>query len=207
MEELIICSVGCHALEMAQIVERINRTAPTWALRSFFAERRRYEKHRGAELNGYPVLGTIDDLDRFPAARLAVGDEFSDPFPIERATTVVDPSVSVSRTPRIGRGCVVYPGCSIGLNAKLSDRVFCLSGAVINHDDVLEDGVCLCSNVSLAGGVHVEAGAYLGQSCTVRQKLRVGAGSLVGMGAVVVKDVRAKAVVAGNPPRVMRMQA
>jgi acetyltransferase-like isoleucine patch superfamily enzyme len=50
----------------------------------------------------------------------------------------------------------------------------------------------------------VEAGCYLGQGCTVRQELRIGAGSLVGMGAVVVRDVPPGSVVAGNPARRLR---
>ena len=204
MRELIICSVGCHAMEMAEIVERINRAAPTWTLLGFFSEKKRHEKHRGMTLYGLPVLGTIEDLGRHPGAALAIGNEFRDPLPIERAATLVDPSAFVSRSARLGRGCVIYPGCFIGHNARLGDRVFSLAGSVINHDDVLEDNVCLCSHVTLAGSVHVEAWAYLGQACAVRQNLRIGRGSLIGMGAVVVKDVPPGVVMAGNPARKLK---
>jgi sugar O-acyltransferase (sialic acid O-acetyltransferase NeuD family) len=194
-------------MEMAEIVERINGATPRWALRGFFSERKRFEGRRGTTLQGYPVLGTIDDLDAYGTAALAVGNEFKDPFPVERAVTLVDPAAFVSRSAQVGRGGVLYPGCFVGHNARLGDRVFCLAGAVINHDDVLEDGVCLCSHATLAGAVHVEAGAYLGQGCTVRQRLRIGAGALIGMGAVVVKDVAPRAVMVGNPARVLRTLA
>ncbi len=204
MQDLIICSVGCHALEMAEIVERINRVSPTWNLLGFFAEAKRLEAHAGKTLHGYPVLGSIADLDRFPAAALAPGNEFNDPFPIERAANIIDPTAFVSRGASFGRGLVLYPGCYVGVNARLGDRIFALSGAVINHDDVLEDGVCLCSNSTLAGQVYAEAGVYFGQSCTVRQYLRIGKGSLIGMGAVVVGDVPPNSVMAGNPARRLR---
>ncbi|MGD1000767.1 MAG: hypothetical protein ABSA67_08715 [Candidatus Brocadiia bacterium] len=199
MQDLIICSVGCHAMEMAEIVERINRVSPAWNLLGFFPEKTRYEKCRGLTLAGYPVLGTIDDLAKHPNAALAIGNEFKDPFPMERAAAIFDPTAFVSRSAKIGNACVIYPGCFIGHNAVLGNRVFSLSGSVINHDNVLEDGVCLCSNVTLAGGVHVEAGAYLGQACTVRQYLRIGKDSFVGMGAIVVRDVPPNAVMIGNP--------
>lgn len=204
MRDLIICSVGVHAMEMAEIVERINHAEPTWNLLGYFAEKKRVEESFGVERNGYPVLGTIDDLDRHPSAALAVGYGFNDPFPAERAATIVDPGAFVSRSARIGRACVIYPGCFIGYNAVLGDRVFLLSGSAVNHDDVLENGVVLASGVTLAGNVHVESGCYLGQACTVRQGLRIGAGSLVGMGAVVVKDVPPNSVMAGNPARKLR---
>lgn len=204
MQDLIICSVGVHALEMAEIVERINAARPTWNLLGFFAEEKRLASCAGATLNDHPVLGTIADLPRYPDAMLAIGNEYKDPFPLERAASVVDPSSFVSRTARLGRGCVVYPACFIGHHAVLGDRVFMLSGCVVNHDDVLEDGVVLASGVTLAGAVRVEAGTYLGQSCTVRQFQKIGAGSLIGMGAVVVDDVAPKSVMIGNPARLLR---
>jgi len=118
--------------------------------------------------------------------------------------SLVDPSAFVSRTARIGVGCVVYPHCFVGLRASLGDFVFMLAGAVINHDDVLANRVVVCSDVTLAGGVRVGAGCYLGQACTVRQNLRIGRDSLVGMGAVVTKDVDSRSVMAGNPARRLR---
>ncbi len=204
MQDLIICSIGCHALEMAEIVERINRVSATWNLLGFFSEKNAYEKHQGLTLNGCRVLGTIEHLEKYPNAALALGYGFKDPFPMERAATLIDPTAFASRSAKIGNACVIYPGCFIGYNATLGDRVFSLSGSVINHDDVLGDDVCLCSNVTLAGNVRVEAGVYLGQASTVRQHLRLGKDSFIGMGAVVVSDVPPNAVMAGNPARKLK---
>jgi acyl-[acyl carrier protein]--UDP-N-acetylglucosamine O-acyltransferase len=99
---------------------------------------------------------------------------------------------------------VIYPNCYIGYRARIGDWVFCLSGSIINHDDVIEDGVVINSGVRLAGDLHVEREAILGQASTVRQFTRVGRRGYVGMGAVVVKDVPPDTVVAGNPARRLR---
>src|SRR5207248_2891037 len=116
-------------------------------------------------------------------------------MPRERLVSLVDPSSFVSRTAHVGPGCVLYPNGFVGVSARLEEEVFCLAGATINHDCVLEARVVVASGVTLAGGVKVEADCYLGQACTVRQNLRIGRGSLVGMGAVVVKDVPSNSVV------------
>lgn len=203
-KELIICSVGVHAMEMSEIVERINAVTLTWKLLGFFAEKSRAAALKDKELNGYPVLGTIDDLERYPDAGLVPGNEFHDPFPIEHCVSIVDPSSFVSRTAAIGRACVVYPGCYIGHKAALGDRVFMLSGCTVNHDDRIENNVVMASGVTLAGVVTVETECYLGQSCTVRQYLRIGKDSLIGMGSVVVKDVPPNSVMIGNPARSLR---
>lgn len=204
MRDLVILGTGVHGAEMAEIVERVNRVAPTWRLLGLIAP-----DGQAAEAGrrwGYPVLGASEAIGRFPDAWFVPDNEFRSALmpPRERMATLVDPSSFVSRMARIGAGCVIYPSCFVGLNAVLGDRVFMLSGCVVNHDVRLADGVVLCSNVVLAGGVHVEADSYLGQGCSVRQFLRVGRRSLVGMGSVVVKDVPPGSVMVGNPARKLR---
>lgn len=202
MKDLIIASIGIHALEMAEIVERINRIAPTWNLLGFLT---RDGQDRGQPaVHGYDILGTVKDTDRYPHCWFAIDNERPVALPGDRLATIIDPTAFVSRTAQMGAGCVICPHCYIGANAILGNRVFALAGAVINHDDHLEDDVILCTNVSLAGSVHVEAGCYLGQACTVRQLLRIGRKSMIGMGSVVIRDVPPETVMAGNPARVLR---
>jgi len=94
----------------------------------------------------------------------------------------------------------------VGLNVVIGDCVFILSGCTFNHDNVLEDNIVVASKVTLAGFVHVESGVYLGQSCSVREFLRIGRRATIGMGAVVVKNVEPNSVMVGNPARLLRMK-
>lgn len=205
MRDLIILGTNVHAAEMVEIVGRVNAAEPTWNLLGLIASGEgRPEARR--EINGCPVLGTARDVARYPEAALVPCNEWPKPLrvPRDRLATLVDPSCFVSRTASIGAGCVIYPGCFIGLNAVLGDCVFALGNCAINHDVRLADQVVLASGVLLAGGVRVDKGCYLGQGCTIRQNLRISRGSLVGMGSVVVEDVPPEIVVAGNPARQLR---
>ena len=208
MKPLIILGTGVHGGEMAYIVERINRQAPTWKLLGHIAPK----PTERTEFAGHPVLGSVEKVDELlaahPEALLVADNEFpkSVPLPLDRLATLIDPSCFIHPTARIGKGCVLYPDAFVGLNAVIGNRVFALSSATINHDDVIEDQVVFASRVTLAGFVHVESGVYLGQSCTVRQYLRIGRNAMIGMGAVVVKNVEPNAVMAGNPARVLRMK-
>jgi carbonic anhydrase/acetyltransferase-like protein (isoleucine patch superfamily) len=205
IRDLIILGTGVHGLEMAEIVRRINLVAPTWNLLGYMAAPPPGAPGRNVH-GGYPVLGTLDAIDDYPDALFVPDNEFphDDLPPPDRLTSLIDPSVFVSPAARIDGGCVIYPNGFIGHNAKLGRRVFALAGCVINHDDVLDDRVVLCSNVSLAGHVHVEADCYLGQACTVRQYVRIGHGSLVGMGSIILRDVEPDSVMVGNPARRLR---
>jgi sugar O-acyltransferase (sialic acid O-acetyltransferase NeuD family) len=200
---LIILGAEVHAAEMAEIVERANLAKPTWNLLGFLSPS---DEKIGRTVNGYPVLGSAKRIPELPQAAFVPSFGFPRGLlpPLDRMVSLVDPSAFVSRTATIGRGCAIYPHCFIGLNARVGDVVFALSGCVINHDDVIGDRVTLASRAALAGEVTVEPDCYLGQGCLIREKLTIGHGSLIGMGAVVVEDVLPNSVMAGNPARRLR---
>jgi sugar O-acyltransferase (sialic acid O-acetyltransferase NeuD family) len=212
MQALIILGAGPHAQEMAEMVEQINRHAgaQVWNLLGFLVPETQLGLIGTRLGSGLSVLDTYAGLDDYPDASFALEyncgapEIGSDLLPRERVINLVAPGAFVSTTAHLGTGCVIYPGCFVGHNARLGDRVFALAGAAINHDCVLEDDVTLCSHASLAGFVHIGAGTYLGQACTVRQYLHIGQDSLVGMGAVVVSNVPANSIVVGNPARKLR---
>ena len=85
---------------------------------------------------------------------------------------------------------------------RLGDDLFVMNQAYIAHDCQLADGVTLTSSVLLAGHVVVGAGANLGLGVCVHQRLRIGGGTMIGMGAVVTRDVPPFAMAYGNPARV-----
>jgi len=205
MRDLIILGTGIHSLEMAEIAERINRATPAWRLVGYLSPRddRTSDEYR----NGHPVLGGAEQIAQYPDAWFVPDNEWPRdcPLPWERMASLVDPTAFVSRSARLGRGCVIYPHCFVGANAILEDRVFVLAGCVINHDDVLGRSTVLASGVTVAGAVQVGRDCYLGQRSTIRQQLCVGDGSTIGMGAVVIRDVPPGAVMIGNPARVLRM--
>jgi NDP-sugar pyrophosphorylase family protein len=203
VRDLVILGAGVHAAEMVEIVERINHTRATWNLLGFVTP----DTPVGdAELNGYPVLGSLEWLARHTDNQFVPDNQWPAGLilPPGRLASLVDPATFVSRTAGIGDGSVIYPNCFIGLGAKIGQRFFCLSGSVVNHHCVIEERVVAASGVTLAGSVHVEADCYLGQGCSVRQYVRIGRGSLIGMGAVVVKDVPPNSVMVGNPARRIR---
>jgi len=73
--------------------------------------------------------------------------------------------------------------------------------ASIGHDSVVSRLCVIGPGAAVAGGCHLEEAAYLGAGAMVRERLRVGADSVTGMGAVVTRDVSAHRVALGVPAR------
>jgi hypothetical protein len=125
MGDLLILGTGAHAAEMACIVERINRPAPTWRLLGFVSP---HSVSPGATQGDLPVLrpATIGEL---PDAALVVENEWPRPLavPRDRLASLVDPSVFVAPTATMGAGCVLFPHGFLGHRARLGDEVFRLA--------------------------------------------------------------------------------
>ncbi|MDB5058710.1 MAG: epsM [Chloroflexi bacterium] len=200
MRELLILGTGPHALEIADIVDRINHAQETWKLVGFVAQT---DDKDGDDRRGLPVFGSTHVWDEYPTALVIAEPEWSSKaqIPRQRLTSLIDPSSFVSTSAQIGLGCIIYPNCFVGSDVRVGDFLFCLAGSVINHEDVIEDGVTITASVTVAGNVHIEADCYLGQSCTIREMIRIGRGSLIGMGSVVLGDVAPNSIMVGNPAR------
>lgn len=105
----------------------------------------------------------------------------------------------------VGSLCTVVQGrhrpTVLGRGTKLDDHVHVAHNAQVGEDCLLT------AHVMLAGTVTIGDRVRLAPGCLVRDWRTVGDDALVGVGAVVVKDVAAGAVVAGNPARERRCES
>jgi len=118
-----------------------------------------------------------------------------------RFATVVHPSAVVSPQAAIGRGTVVFAGAVIQPGCRVSDDCIVNTAASIDHDSLIEAHAHLSPGVHLGGTVAIGEGAWLGVGVSVRNNLRIGAWTTVGVGAAVVSDLPPEVVAVGVPAR------
>lgn len=112
----------------------------------------------------------------------------------------------------IGAGCLISPFVTITSNIRIGTQFHCNIGSYVEHDCRIGDYVTFAPGVKCNGNVHIDDHAYIGAGAVIKQgtadrPLRIGRGAVVGMGAVVTKDVAPGVTVVGNPAREMTAKA
>lgn len=106
----------------------------------------------------------------------------------------------------IGSGAILCAFTAITSNVQIGKSFHANIYSYVAHDCVIGDYVTFAPGVKCNGNVVIEDHVYIGTGAILKQgradrPLRIGKGAVVGMGAVVTKDVAAGAVVVGNPAK------
>jgi acetyltransferase-like isoleucine patch superfamily enzyme len=113
----------------------------------------------------------------------------------------------------IGRGALVENDTGVGARTKIQAEAYVTAYSTL-EDDVFIAPCVVTTNDNFMGrteqrhalrrGPTIRRGARIGGAAILLPGIEVGEEALVGAGAVVLKDVPARAVVVGNPARQIR---
>lgn len=118
--------------------------------------------------------------------------------------TVRHPRAHVSRTARVGDGCILGAGVVVAAHADIGRHVIVNRGSLIGHHTTVGDVVTISPGANIAGCARIGPGTYIGMGAIVLDHISVGSGAFVGAGAIVMKDVPDNVQVMGTPARVVR---
>ncbi len=213
---MLIGIVGCGGFgrEIMPIVRETVERAGT-NVRLVFVETDRPSR---SAVNGYPVLSekeflAADDQEKHFNIAIAdsrVRERIAARF-IEagaRAIAVRSLQATIYEANKIGEGSIICAGSIVTSNATIGRFFHCNIQSYVAHDCFVGDFVTFAPRVACNGNVVVEDHAYVGTGALIREgkkdrPLRIGKGAIVGMGAVVTKDIPAGETWVGSPARPM----
>ena len=209
MKKILIVGAGGFGRELLQWIKDINAEKPTWEIGGFLDDN--LQALDGVEID-YPVVGTISDWQPKDdeVFALAMGKPQLKRMVVEKLKSrgahfaaVIHPTALVSPFAHYGEGLVMFPYSKLSCNSTVGDFVSILT-TPIGHDNEIGDytmisgGCNIVRNVKIGKDVFVAAGVCIAQDVVVKD------GAYIGLGSVVLKDVKAGTKVFGNPARIIQ---
>lgn len=209
LKDLYIIGAGGFGREIAWLVERINKIEPTWNLKGFIDDN---VATHGSVQDDYPVVGSCDYLKSITQevwvvcavgsakTRKKIIDKLKEYANVKFAT-LIDPSVMCSDHVSIGEGSIICSGTIITVDISIGNHVIINLDCTIGHDDVIHDFVTIYPSVNVSGNVVIGECAELGTGMQIIQGKSIGRESIIGAGAVVIRDIPEKCTAVGSPAK------
>jgi sugar O-acyltransferase (sialic acid O-acetyltransferase NeuD family) len=159
---------------------------------------------------GITVIKGLELPQPDSAVIVAVGDNATRQRLAHRYSTfdiAIHPAAVVSRDAEIGPGTVVMAGAVINTGARVGSHCIINTGSIIDHDCLISDFAHIAPGAKLGGNVRVGVGSMVGLGANVIHGRCVGDHTIVGAGSTVVRDVPPRVVAIGSPARAVRTRA
>ena len=131
------------------------------------------------------------------ADRKTIIDKFTDTN--VKFATLIDPSVILSNRVEIGEGSIICAGTILTVDISIGKHVIINLDCTLGHDDIINDFVTIYPSVNVSGNVEIGECSELGTGAQIIQGKRIVSNTIIGAGAVVVKDIIESNVYVGVP--------
>ena len=206
MKDIVIIGAGGFGREVAWLIEDINKKNMEWNIIGFVDDNQAIQ---GSEVNGYKVVGNIDWLKEQELYVVnAIGDPVTKKKIIEKLDgsknkypVLIHPSVICSDRVSFGEGSIICAGNIITVNVEIGKHVIINLDCTIGHDANIGDYSTVLPSVNVSGFVKTEECVSVGTGSAIIQGVSIGRNTVVGAGAVIVKDLPANCTAVGSPAK------
>jgi|TARA_B110000093_G_scaffold45497_1_gene48608 sugar O-acyltransferase (sialic acid O-acetyltransferase NeuD family) len=118
--------------------------------------------------------------------------------------TLVHPNAVISKWVKIGEGAIICAGSIITCDIEIGKHSQLNLNTTIGHDCIIGDFFTTAPNVNISGNCTFENHVYFGTASCIKQGLSIVENVIIGMGAIVTKNITESGVYIGNPARILK---
>lgn len=205
-QKVIIIGAGGHAKVIADIILKNNDELIGFLDDNIGIGKKVIEK--------YNVIGKLDDCiqlynsDNSIKFIIGIGDnkirekiskKYNLPY-----YTAMHPTSTIGLGVKIKEGTAIMANTTINVNASIGKHCIINTGAIIEHDNEIEDFVHVSPNAAIAGTVKIGKRTHVGIGACIKNNISVCEDAIIGAGAVVVNNIEVKGTYMGIPAKLIK---
>jgi len=117
---------------------------------------------------------------------------------------VIHESALIMGNAILGENLIIYPRAYVGYCAEVHTGVVLNTSVQLDHHNVIRECVAVDPGVVFAGNVTVGRFTQVHTGAVVKNRIRIGADSVIGAGSVIIKDIPDRVTVVGVPGRIIK---
>lgn len=203
--DIIVVGVGGHASDVIGLIEDLIADGAKLNLIGVVGDFPPPKPERFE--NRAEFLGPIDKLDTFSGSVIvALGQPRPRADMVTKLAkygctfcTLIHPEARLGTGTTVGTGTVILGGARISPRVRLAEHCFVSYLVGVGHDAVLQAYTSVMPLAAISGDVQIGEGGFIGTHAAILERVRMGAWSVAGAGAVVTKDVADGVTVVGVP--------
>ncbi len=207
-KEILIVGNGGFGREVRWLIERINSVKPTWNIRGFVDED---QTSGDVVCNDAGVLEMTRPISlAFGIGSPAIREKIYNRYkvnPCLEFPNLVDPSVLLSDSVKLGRGNIICAGTIATVDITIGNFNIINLDCTIGHDAVVKDFVTINPGANISGSTCIANRVEIGTGTKVIQGVTIEQGAIVGAGAVVSRDIEGNCTAVGVPAKVIKRHA
>lgn len=198
MNRLIIIGAGGHGKVIADA-----------ALKNGYTNICCVDDNATGDVMGFPIIGTTADVECLNDGNtdfvIGIGNNALRKMIVETYNvnwvSIIHPSAQIGFDAEIGKGTVVMANAVVNVCAKIGEHCIINTGAIVEHDNVIENYAHISPNVALGGTVRIGSLTHVGIGATVKNNTEICSDCTIGAGAVVIKSIKEPGTYVGVPIR------
>ena len=164
-------------------------------------------------IDNYKVIGKTEDCLKLKENKelyfiIAIGNNFTRKDIAEKYNlnyyTAIHPTAVIGMQVQIEEGTVIMANTCINTNTKIGKHCIINTGAIDEHDNIIDDYVHISPNATLCGTVIVGEGTHIGAGSVIKNNITITNNCIIGAGAIVVKNIEESGIYVGIPAKLIK---
>ena len=207
IKKIAIIGAGGFGREVKFLIDCINKIQQKWDFCGYYDDDLSERKNIKSNL----LLGNIDSLNDIKeplAIAIAIGNPNIKQQIVERLhnqhlyfPTLIHPNCLIGNNITIGDGTIICASNILTTDIVLHKFVTVNLACTIGHDSVIENYCSIMPAVNISGEVVLHKNVYIGTGAKIINQLNIGSHSIIGAGAIVIKNIPLNSTAVGIPAK------